>query len=98
LTTTNGTDVVLGEDAWTDIRGDRHFLKTVVWINGTPFHLEAVEVRTTKDGVLEAVASEDEETLGAVSEIYDGRWETMRIGGSGTPARKYVAYAVPFCR
>jgi hypothetical protein len=90
-------DVTVPPAAWSDVRGDRHLLKAVLWINRTPFHLEAVEVREDEGGTLDAVADQDRERLDALAELYAAHWATMPITWDGeAQPREYVAFAVPF--
>ncbi len=72
-------------------------LKAVLWINRTPFHLEAVEVRHDDGGTLETVAAEDRERPDALDGMYSARWATMPLVWAENPQpREYVAYVVPF--
>lgn len=90
-------DLEIPVEAWSDVRGDRSLLEAVLWINRTPFHLEAVEVRQEDGGTLEAVAAEDRERLDGLDAMYSARWATMPLAWAGeSQPREYVAYAVPF--
>lgn len=94
---TSGLEVTVPCEGWVNVRGDRGFLKAVLWLNGTPMHLEAVEVRVPDPGLLEAVNEEDAGCLDALGGVYAARWETMSLRWPGERRpRKYVAYAVPF--
>ena len=96
-TATSVVEVAAPLDSWVDVRGDRGFLKAVLWLNGTPLHLEAVEVRVPDDGLLEAVNEEDAAGIDALGGVYAARWETMGLRWLGERrSRRYVAYAVPF--
>lgn len=91
------TDVCIPPERWTDVRGDRRQLRTVLWLNGCPLHLEAVEVDPSEDGLLGPVAEEDEATLQALDNLYPARWTTMSLTWPGEASpREYVTYTVPF--
>lgn len=99
MTQGSGVKVAVPLEEWLDVRGDRGFLKTVLWVEGTPLHLEAVEVHEGGGGLLEAVVRQDEERLEALEAAYAARWETMPLTWPGDALpRAYVAYAVPFGR
>lgn len=88
------------QGSWDDVRGDRTFLKSTLWLGGCPMHLEAVEVREqARDRFMTAVDEEDEERLQSLEAVYAARWETLKIGWPGESARRtYVVWAVPFGR
>jgi hypothetical protein len=71
------------------------FLKATIQIGITPFHLEAIEVRTV-DGRQEGVNEHAEEILAKVYLLAcaDRPLDTIFIGDG---VRKYVVYATPYC-
>lgn len=94
---TKGIGVEIPDQLWEDVRGDRSLLKSSLWLNGVPLHLEAVAVSDTEDGILSAWAEQDEDRLSALEQVYAARWATLEIAGpDGAAPRPYVIYAVPF--
>lgn len=94
---TMGIDVEIPDQLWEDVRGDRSFLKSSLWLNGVPLHLEAVSVSESEGGILSACVEEDEDRLSALEQMYAARWTTLEIAGpDGAAPRPYVIYAVPF--
>jgi hypothetical protein len=91
-------DVSLRADEWQDVRGDRACLKATLWLNGTPLHLEAVQVlEDPTTTMLHAAVAEDEDRLEGLDRLYETRWQTMPLRWSGEEGeREYVVYAVPY--
>lgn len=97
MTSSEGLDLTIRDDMWQDVRGDRTLLKSSLWLNGVPLHLEAVAVSESVDGMLSSCVEEDEDRLSALEQLYAARWTTLEIAGPGGAApRPYVLYAVPF--
>jgi len=100
VTSNGGFELTIPDAMWQDVRGDRTLLKSVLWLNGCPLHVEAVAVQAEEDGLLSAACQEDGDRLEALEEMYAACWQTVEIGSEGCAGetRAYVIYAVPFER
>jgi hypothetical protein len=79
------------ETAWReDLHGDR--LRSILVINGTFHHLEAIRVIDDDDGIQQAASEELAETLEALYAIGgEGAFDTVTMRGS-----EYVLVVTPF--
>jgi hypothetical protein len=91
-------DLVIPEAAWEDWAGEDApagtILGTSITLNGTYFHVEAIEVEEGPMGEQVASYSVHDERLGRYHEAAgaDGRMDTVEIKG-----RQYCIFTSPFC-
>lgn len=60
-----------------------------VWLNGSPMHLEAIEVQR-REGVQQTVNQDDDQDLNRLSELQQGALAETTING-----RQYVVFLTP---
>ena len=85
-------DLTIPDDDWMNGGNDAHHLTTILVINGTFHHLEAIRVIEDEDGRQHAAAPDFEDSIDAMFTIGgDGPFETVTIRGE-----TYVLVVIPF--
>ena len=80
-------------ETWQDTRGDGARLKTIISINDTLMHLEAIQVTDVRDDRQQAAASDcDARDFNLLCQLgSEGPFDTTEIDG-----KQYVLVATPF--
>jgi len=85
-------DLTIPDADWMNGGDNADHLTTILVINGTLHHLEAIRIYEDDDGRQHAAAPESEETLDAMYEIGgDGPFDTVYIKGDS-----YLLVVIPF--
>ena len=85
-------DLTIHDDDWMNGGSDANHLTTILVINGTFHHLEAIRVIEDEDGRQHAASPDFEDTVDALFTIGgDGPFDTVSIRGE-----PYVLVVVPF--
>lgn len=85
-------DLTIRDDDWMDGGEDANHLTTILVINGTFHHLEAIRVIEDGEGRQSAASPDFEETVDAMFRIGgDGPFDTVALNGSS-----YVLVLIPF--
>ena len=85
-------DLTIHEDDWMNGGEDANHLTTILVINGTFHHLEAIRVIEDGEGRQSAASPDFEETIDGMFRIGgDGPFDTVSINGSS-----YVLVLIPF--
>ncbi len=85
-------DLVIPEDDWMNGGDDNNHLTTILVINGTFHHLEAIRVIEDEDGRQHAASPDFEDSIDAMFTIGgDGPFDTVTIRGA-----TYVLVVIPF--
>lgn len=85
-------DLTIPDDAWMNGGDNADHLTTILVINGTFHHLEAIRIIEDEDGRQHAASPEFEETVDAMFQIGgDGPFDTVSI-----KADSYVLVVIPF--
>jgi len=85
-------DLTVAEDDWMNGGGDANHLTTILVINGTFHHLEAIRVIEAEDGRQHAASPDFEDSIDAMFTIGgDGSFDTVTIRGEA-----YVLVVIPF--
>jgi hypothetical protein len=85
-------DLTIPDDAWMNGGDNADHLTTILVINGTFHHLEAIRICEDEDGRQHAAAPEFEESIDAMFQIGgDGPFDTVSIKGDS-----YVLVVIPF--
>jgi len=85
-------DLTIPDDDWMNGGNDANHLTTILVINGTSHHLEAIRVIEDQDGRQRAAAPDFEDSIDAMFTIGgDGPFETVTIRGE-----TYVLVVIPF--
>jgi 6-phosphofructokinase len=92
MTRTTIRDLVIADEDWMNGGEDADHLTTILVINGTFHHLEAIRVVEDEDGIQRAASKEFEDTIDAMFTIGgDGPFDTVTIRGE-----RYVLVLIPF--
>ncbi len=85
-------DLTIPDDDWMNGGDNADHLTTILVINGTFHHLEAIRVIEDEDGRQHAASPEFEDTVDAMFQIGgDGPFDTVSIKGDS-----YVLVVIPF--
>jgi 6-phosphofructokinase len=85
-------DLTIPDDDWMNGGNDANHLTTILVINGTFHHLEAIRVIEDEDGRQHAAAPDFEDSIDAMFTIGgDGPFDTVTIRGE-----PYVLVVIPF--
>lgn len=92
MTQTRVRDLTIPDDDWMNGGADDNHLTTILVINGTFHHLEAIRVIEDEDGHQRAASAAFEESLDALYVLGgDGPFDTVTIRGAS-----YVLAVIPF--
>lgn len=85
-------DLTIAEDDWMNGDDDNNHLTTILVINGTFHHLEAIRVIEDEDGRQHAASPDFEDSIDAMFTMGgDGPFDTVTIHGL-----EYVLVLIPF--
>ena len=85
-------DLIIPDDDWMNGGDNADHLTTILVINGTFHHLEAIRIMEDEDGRQHAASPEFEESIDAMFQIGgEGPFDTVTIRGE-----RYVLVVIPF--